>query len=173
MNADFLEKQIELGMGRNVLAAIWDTAGQEKFRALAPMYYRDASGAVLVYDVTFRESFSRVINWVKELKMNSQRQEQDIQIVIAGNKSDIPIAQHKVTKEEAEEFASKIGAIHILTSAKTGQGTNLVFETLAKRIMAVGDNKVEQRVERGPSQLKANQPQKNQESIKAKQGGCC
>ena len=71
MNADFLEKPIELGMGRNVLAAIWDTAGQEKFRALAPMYYRDASGAVLVYDITFRESFSRVVNWVKELRMNS------------------------------------------------------------------------------------------------------
>lgn len=63
---------------------LWDTAGQERFRAMAPIYYKEARGAVLVYDITDTSTFDRVVRWVKELKS----QVGNISMVIAGNKSD-------------------------------------------------------------------------------------
>lgn len=65
---------------------IWDTAGQERFHALGPIYYRDANGALLVYDITDRDSFTKVRNWVKELRKIVGK---NIVLVIAGNKSDL------------------------------------------------------------------------------------
>jgi hypothetical protein len=65
--ASFLKKQITVD-GETVQLNIWDTAGQERFRALGPIYYRDADGALLVYDITYGESLDRVMDWVKELR---------------------------------------------------------------------------------------------------------
>jgi len=65
---------------------IWDTAGQERFHALSSLYYRDANGALLVYDITDRDSFAKVRNWVKELRKIVGK---NIVLVIAGNKSDL------------------------------------------------------------------------------------
>jgi Ras-related protein Rab-21 len=66
--------------------AIWDTAGQERFHALGPIYYRDADGALLVYDTTDTDSFAKVKSWVKELR---KMVGEGIVIVIAGNKIDL------------------------------------------------------------------------------------
>jgi Ras-related protein Rab-21 len=85
LQASYLDKRVTVGT-TTVNLSIWDTAGQERFHALGPIYYRDASGALLVYDITDAESFNKVKNWVKELKKIVGN---DIIIVIAGNKIDL------------------------------------------------------------------------------------
>jgi Ras-related protein Rab-21 len=84
--------------------SIWDTAGQERFHALGPIYYRDASGALLVYDITDAESFNKVKNWVKELKKIVGN---DIIIVIAGNKIDLE-KNRNVDESEALKYGSSL-----------------------------------------------------------------
>ena len=79
--------------------SIWDTAGQERFHALGPIYYRDADGAILVYDITDTDSFQKVKTWVKELR---KMLGQGINLTIAGNKADLE-EQRRVDAERAEE----------------------------------------------------------------------
>ena len=85
LQASYLDKRVQVG-STNVQLSIWDTAGQERFHALGPIYYRDASGALLVYDITDAESFNKVKNWVKELRKIVGS---EITIIIAGNKIDL------------------------------------------------------------------------------------
>ncbi|KAJ8983845.1 hypothetical protein NQ317_016450 [Molorchus minor] len=70
VQASFLNKKINVD-GTHINLSIWDTAGQEKFHALGPIYYRSSNGAVLVYDITDEDSFQKVKNWVKELRKNA------------------------------------------------------------------------------------------------------
>ena len=79
--------------------SIWDTAGQERFHALGPIYYRDANGAVLVYDITDADSFIKVKNWVNELRKMLGN---DISLIIVGNKIDLEKQRH-VSHQQAEE----------------------------------------------------------------------
>ncbi|CAD8127923.1 unnamed protein product [Paramecium sonneborni] len=130
VDATFFEKSIDLGGGKNITLAIWDTAGQEIFHALTTVYYRDAYGAVLVYDVTYKESFLKVEKWVEELRSFGTK---DICIVVAGNKSDLK-NQIQIDKNEVEEYCKKIGAKHFFTSAKSGGGINEMFLSLAESI---------------------------------------
>lgn len=99
LQASYLDKKLEIGSTK-VNLSIWDTAGQERFHALGPIYYRDAAGALLVYDITDAESFNKVKNWVKELRKIVGT---EIVIVIAGNKIDLEKNRH-VNVEEAERF---------------------------------------------------------------------
>jgi Ras-related protein Rab-21 len=108
--------------------SIWDTAGQERFHALGPLYYRDADGALLVYDITDEQSFKRVQDWVKELR---KMLGEDIQIAIAGNKADMEKSRN-VNKDEALRYAASVGATHHLTSAKSGAGVAEAFSELMK-----------------------------------------
>lgn len=115
---------------------IWDTAGQEKFRALAPMYYRGASVAIIVYDITVQSSFDAVLTWMQNLK---QYADQDIVIAIAGNKCDLE-DKRKVQFSDALEFAQSEKAIFVETSAKMAVNVETLFqeigECLAKRLMS-------------------------------------
>ena len=101
--------------GSSVLLNIWDTVGQERFHALGPIYYRDADAALLVYDITDQQSFTRVKGWVKELKKVVGS---EIKLAIAGNKSDLE-KQRVVPIKEAEAYAESIGAVHYSTSARS------------------------------------------------------
>lgn len=85
--------------GKRVNLSIWDTAGQERFHALGPIYYRDANGAVLVYDITDADSFTKVKTWIKELRKMLGN---DISLAIAGNKIDLEKQRH-VDHHVAEE----------------------------------------------------------------------
>lgn len=76
--------------------AIWDTAGQEKFHALGPIYYRSSNGAILVYDITDEDSFQKVKSWVKELRKILGS---DICLVIVGNKTDLAKDRNVVLSE--------------------------------------------------------------------------
>jgi len=111
---------------------IWDTAGQEKFRSITRSYYRGAAGALLVYDVTRRETFEHVAGWLEDcVKYSSQ----SIVIMLIGNKSDLD-SQRQVTRQEGEEFARKHGLFFLETSAKTAENVDEAFIRTAKDIYA-------------------------------------
>jgi len=103
---------------------IWDTAGQERYRALTKFFYKDAAIAILVYDITRKESFDEMKNyWYNQLKNFSGK---NIIIGIAGNKSDL-FDKEAVSEEEARKFASEIGAIFRLTSAFNNNNIDELF----------------------------------------------
>ena len=132
LTASCLDKVVPLGGGDAVRVTIWDTAGQERFHALGPLYYRDADGALLVYDITDEASFKRVQDWVRELR---KMLGDDICIAICGNKADMEKSRN-VSAKEAAEYTASIGGTHHLTSAKTGQGIAEAFSELLKRACA-------------------------------------
>ena len=120
---------------------IWDTAGQEKYRSLTTMFYKDANAAVMVYDVTRAESFEELKNyWAKQIKENSPI---NIILVIAANKSDL-IEQEQVDEGEARNFAKELNAIFISTSAKSSEGINSLFEEIAKKYTGSTDIKIKE-----------------------------
>eukprot|EP00740_Mantoniella_antarctica_P005774 CAMPEP_0181362542 /NCGR_PEP_ID=MMETSP1106-20121128/8088_1 /TAXON_ID=81844 /ORGANISM="Mantoniella antarctica, Strain SL-175" /LENGTH=179 /DNA_ID=CAMNT_0023476555 /DNA_START=239 /DNA_END=775 /DNA_ORIENTATION=+ len=131
IQASYLTKRIAID-GSSVQLAIWDTAGQERFHALGPIYYRDADAALLVFDITDVDSFTRVKNWVKELRKMAGK---DIVLVLAGNKVDME-RNRAVTNEEAEAYAASVDATLFGTSAKVNKGVEQAFLSIAKRLVA-------------------------------------
>ncbi|CAG9770410.1 unnamed protein product [Ceutorhynchus assimilis] len=136
VQASFLNKKINID-GKRITLAIWDTAGQEKFHALGPIYYRSSNGAVLVYDITDQDSFQKVKTWVKELRKMLGR---EVCLAIVGNKIDLE-KDRTVPVQEAEEYATKVGALHFFTSAKLNEGVEETFLSLAKQMLAKSEEK--------------------------------
>merc|ERR1711998_590506 len=171
IQASFLSKRLSVA-GENVSIAIWDTAGQERFHALGPIYYRDADGALLVFDVTDGESFEKVKMWVKELRKMVGR---DIAIAIAGNKSDLE-RNRQVTTEEGQSYAAEVDASYFNTSAKLNRGIDEAFLDLAKRMLEGrkkvapalgGSGQAWQRPTGGNARLTVSEQQQDQ-----RKGGC-
>ncbi|GFE55594.1 Ras-related Rab protein [Babesia ovis] len=109
---------------------IWDTAGQERYRTLAPMYYRGSSAAVIVYDITLRESFQQAKGWIQELQSHV---DPNIVLALAGNKVDLE-SSREVSREVAEEFANANNCLFMETSAKDGDMVQELFTEIAKAI---------------------------------------
>ncbi|XP_053623840.1 ras-related protein Rab-21 [Plodia interpunctella] len=135
LQATFLNKKLNIN-GKRINLSIWDTAGQEKFHALGPIYYRNSNGAILVYDITDEDSFGKVKNWVKELKKMLGA---DIVLFIAGNKIDLE-HERTVSLEEAESYANMVGAKHFYTSAKLNQGVEDLFLDLTQEMVERSEN---------------------------------
>lgn len=169
LQASFLTKKLNIG-GKRVNLAIWDTAGQERFHALGPIYYRDSNGAILVYDITDEDSFTKVKNWVKELKKMLGN---DIALCIAGNKIDMEKERH-VPVEDAEAYAASVGAKHFHTSAKLNKGIEEMFLDLSKRMMEKADDDLQ----RGGNTNRGSGSRKNvvivdDQPETPSRGGCC
>ncbi|KAH7354872.1 ras-domain-containing protein [Rhexocercosporidium sp. MPI-PUGE-AT-0058] len=115
--------------------SLWDTAGQETYKSVTRSYFRGASGALLVFDISRRPTFTHVTDWLNDLR---QIAEPDIVVVLVGNKSDLASGdenKREVTKEEAEEWAKKNGVLeYVETSAKSGEGVEMAFGRVAERI---------------------------------------
>ena len=109
---------------------IWDTAGQERYRSLAPMYYRGAAAAIVVYDITNPDSFAGAKSWVKELQ---RRGDPNVVIALAGNKADLE-TRRKVEFEEANAYAAENGLLHLETSAKNANNVKALFVEIAKTL---------------------------------------
>eukprot|EP01006_Ploeotia_vitrea_P022380 TRINITY_DN54784_c0_g1_i1.p1 TRINITY_DN54784_c0_g1~~TRINITY_DN54784_c0_g1_i1.p1 ORF type:complete len:216 (+),score=8.92 TRINITY_DN54784_c0_g1_i1:31-678(+) len=107
---------------------IWDTAGQERFHALPPIYYRDADGVMVVYDVTCMSSFQGVQRWVEEVR-HYLGTGAKIPIYVVGNKTDL--ANKQVRDKDAQQLCDSIGAAHFLVSAKYDLGVTAMFDDMA------------------------------------------
>ncbi|CAD8121144.1 unnamed protein product [Paramecium sonneborni] len=138
--------------------AIWDTAGQEKYHSLAPLYYRNSDAAIIVYDTTVKETLQKGRQWIQELKQFAEND--NMLMVIVGNKCDMHI--HKdVEQSQIDELCNTYNAKHFEVSAKSGKGISEVFNYLADELMFV----IKQKNKRSNLQ----QSTKKQSS----QGGCC
>merc|ERR1712050_352250 len=108
---------------------IWDTAGQEAFRSITRAYYRGATGALLVYDISRRGSFDHLAQWLMDARQNAQP---NMVIILIGNKSDLD--RREVSYEEGAWFARQNGLFFLETSAKTGQNVDAAFLDTARSI---------------------------------------
>ena len=117
---------------------IWDTAGQERYQAIAPLYYRGANVAVIVYDVTNKESLSKAKEWYEKLR-DEDAVSDDVVIAVAGNKCDCTAEQRAVPRELGELFAKNNGLLHYETSAKSGQGVTEMFAQIVRSLPEPGD----------------------------------
>jgi small GTP-binding protein len=109
---------------------IWDTAGQERFRSVSTAYFRDAVGAVLVYDITKEESFEDLSTWMTDLQ---QLCHPNAFILLVGNKCDLDL-ERKVGTQQGKDFADQYQLEYIETSAKSGHNIEATFTRLAYQV---------------------------------------
>ncbi|KAL6063560.1 Ras-related protein Rab-11A, variant 3 [Balamuthia mandrillaris] len=114
--------------GTDVKLQVWDTAGQERYRALCSAYYRGALGALVVYDITNRQSLEHIPKWLEELDRYCT---QDVVVILVGNKCDL-VSQRCVSVEEGKRLAEKENMFFIETSAKSGSNIEKAFVQLTK-----------------------------------------
>ncbi|KAJ3430930.1 ras-related protein rab-5c [Anaeramoeba flamelloides] len=138
---------------------IWDTAGEERYNSLTPLYYRGSHGALIVYDITKEESFECAKKWVDEIRMQGSP---NTKIILVGNKNDLSI--RKVPKETVINYAKKNDLLFGETSAKTGIGIHEVFVDIVKTLV----NSVGSVVFNKKSNIELTE-----EGEKEKGGGCC
>lgn len=112
--------------GKTVKAQIWDTAGQERYRAITSAYYRGAVGALLVYDITKRQTFDNIQRWLRELRDHA---DSNIVIMLAGNKADLNHLR-AVSSEDAEILAEKEGLSFLETSALEAINVENAFQSI-------------------------------------------
>jgi small GTP-binding protein len=139
---------------------IWDTAGQEKYASLVPMYYRAAAAAIIVYDLTRKASFAVLQRWVTELQTKGP---DGIVLAICGNKLDLE-ATREVSEAEAQSYADIIGAFYVEVSARDDKNINALFTEVAKRVPAENGEELTRRAE----SLRLQKP-KTYRYL----GGCC
>ena len=167
---DFHSKNVEI-KGTTIRLLLYDTAGQEKFKSLIPMYIRDANIIIVVYDITNKDSFTHTEHWVNETK---DLKREDAIFVLVGNKTDLDDTR-AVSHKEAEDFASEKGFLFHEVSAKTGEEvqelfTSIIFPEMARKFN-IGEEE----------EAKNEQEGENKNNVKLnanidgpkKKGGCC
>lgn len=162
----FLEEE-----NKSLKFEIWDTAGQEIYRALAKVFYKNAAICVLVYDVTRRSSIEELRKyWMPEIKANASP---SIILAVAANKSDM-LEYEEVKDEEGRKFAKEINAIYQKTSAKESTGVDQLFKNIGKKFLnpdsEITSNLTKDEIKQRGQQLRREEIKKSKNSEKK---GCC
>uniref|UniRef100_A0A7S4P6E4 Uncharacterized protein n=1 Tax=Paramoeba aestuarina TaxID=180227 RepID=A0A7S4P6E4_9EUKA len=166
IGAAFMTKSLAIGNPSNktiIRFEIWDTAGQERYHSLAPMYYRDAKVAVIMFDITSLTSFEKAKFWVGELKGAGRK---DVIIAFVGNKVDLE-EQREVPTQEAQRYAEQNDLIFKETSAKTNTNVQELFLALAQAVNKGGGARVRKEETSGGVDLGGKKPPPPEDS------GCC
>ena len=173
----FVSKIIYLDEDNKIKFQIWDTAGQEKYRSLAKIFYQSAAVALLVYDITRLQSFNEIKKyWSQEIKINSP---ENIILAIVANKSDDYLNQ-QVSHDEGKALAKELNAIFQPTSAKFGKGIDDLFHLIAEKFVDPSKNISESFMSK--EEIKENQKKitlekirnkKIEEEKKTKKNKCC
>ena len=127
---DFQSKNVQID-NQDIHLLLYDTAGQEKFRALIPMYTRDANIILLVYDVTSKDSFLHLSDWLRDL---TNVKKEEVIFAVVGNKTDLD-DRREVNSNEGENYAKENGFIFKEVSARTGEGINELFDVILKEML--------------------------------------
>ena len=128
----YQQQKVVLNNGAIVKLHIWDTSGQERFRAMTNLYYRDAQVAILTYDITSESSFTGIEFWIEELKYKVENE--NMLLFLAGNKCDVSDEERKVPKSKGKKFAEDNNMFFYETSAKTGAGVKELFVDVASKV---------------------------------------
>ncbi|KAM6177815.1 ras-related protein Rab-2A-like [Rhynchocyon petersi] len=161
--------------GKQIKLQIWDTAGQESFRSITRSYYRGAAGALLVYDITRRDTFNHLTTWLEDALQQSNS---NMVIMLIGNKSDLE-CRREVKKEEGEAFARAHGLIFMETSAKTASNVEEAFIHTAKEIYKkiqegiIDINNEANGIKIGPQHAAAVAAHTGSQGGEQAGGGCC
>ena len=151
-----------------VKAQIWDTAGQERYRSVTKAYYKGAKGALLVYDISRRNTFENIDNWLIDLRTNGDK---DILIILIGNKCDL-IDKREVSVEEAQTKAELYNIAYMETSAKNGDNIIKAFSELVSQVYYANITMQQNNVQiEGNNGDGVNLVNKDEE--KKKKSGCC
>jgi small GTP-binding protein len=130
IGVDFTAKTIKI-KEQSIKLQIWDTAGQEKFRAIARNYYRGAIGIILVYDITKLETFNHINTWLNDAK-NYTRSE--CSVIIVGNKTDLDNLR-QIKYSEGQKFSEENNLLYIESSANTGNNIGQIFYNISEDIL--------------------------------------
>lgn len=163
LGVEFMTKIVTTEKHR-IQLQLWDTAGQELFRSVTRGYYRGSAGALLVFDLTNRDSFENINRWLQDVKDVARS---DVVTLLIGNKSDLCDGADKrqVTKEEAEAFAKQHGMQYFETSAKTGEQIGDAINAC----VAV----IEKNVDDGSYEVTPNADNVDFEQEEPEKSGCC
>ncbi|KAI9593396.1 ras family-domain-containing protein [Syncephalis fuscata] len=163
---DFKVRTIQL-YGRRIKLQIWDTAGQERYRNITTAYYRNAMGVIIVYDITDKQSFHNVSDWIKQVDEHAN---EAVNKLIVGNKCDQE-ANRVVTVEQGQALAAEHGVQFMETSAKANNNVDDAFYALAKLVKKrVVDAEETRAAARANDHVSLNQ---NKNTDEGNQWGCC
>ena len=129
IGVEFGARMVAMG-GKDIKLQIWDTAGQESFRSITRSYYRGAAGALLVYDITRKDTFAHLAKWLEEARQNGNPA---MTIMLVANKTDLD-SRRMVSTEEGQRFATEHGLLFLEASAKTAVNVEEAFVRTAEAI---------------------------------------
>ena len=134
---DFMSQKVYVE-DKIIVLNLWDTAGQERFKSLIPSYIKDSAVAIVCFDVTSRDSFNSVGKWIEDARA---LREDDVMLILAGNKADL--TEHRqVSEKEARELADNLNLMFFETSAKTGLNIKTMFNEMAKKLTGIETNPI-------------------------------
>ena len=171
INVQSRKKKISFNQDISIEMSIWDTCGEEKFRAITRQYYRESNGILLVFDLNRNKTFLNLTKWMKEIKEVAPK---DVLIALIGNKVDL---KREVNKNDVENFAEENNLIYYEISAKDGINVDFAFEKLAKVIIEKMKDENENRLKEKDDSIYdltfENIQTKSLDNINGKKSTCC
>ena len=172
LSAQFVSKEIEIEkLCEKIKFDIWDTAGQEQYRAIAKIFYKNAKIIILCYDITNRHSFNELKEYWYEQQTKLYVDSNPVMAVVA-NKSDLYNESEAINEEEGIAFAKEIGAIFQMTSAKSNSGIDQLFQNIGQKYVnrSIDFNKIEDEEKQEYDQKKTEILEQKKDAIPGNRG---